>query len=73
MKTSLINSELLDAKIEESGLRISFIIEKLGISGTAFYKKKSGEIPFRAAEIYVLKDLLRLSDADVEAIFMFKG
>lgn len=73
MKTSLINSELLDAKIEESGLRISFIIEKLGISGTAFYKKKNGEIPFRAAEIYVLRDLLRLSDADVESIFTFQG
>lgn len=57
-----VNTELLDKKIEESGLKVSFIIEKLGLSHNGFYKKKNGITPFRAAEVYVLCDLLNISD-----------
>jgi hypothetical protein len=64
-----VNTQLLDAKIEESGLKVSFIISKLGLSPEGFYKKKRGEIPFRTAEIYVLCDLLHLSDKEKSLIF----
>ena len=57
-----VNSELLDKKIEESGLKVSFIIDKLGISNNGFYKKKNGVTPFRASEVYVLCDLLKITD-----------
>lgn len=49
-----VDTQLLDEKIEKSGLKVSFLIEKLGISPNGFYKKKNGEIPFRTSEVYVL-------------------
>lgn len=69
-----VDTQLLDEKIKESGLRVDFIISKLGISPTAFYKKKSGATPFRGSEVYVLCDLLRIDDdAEKEKIFLPKG
>lgn len=66
-----VNSDLLDKKIEESGLKVSFIIEKLGLSHNGFYKKKNGITPFRASEVYVLCDLLKITDeGEKKLIFM---
>lgn len=66
-----VNTELLDKKIEESGLKVSFIVEKLGLSHNGFYKKKNGITPFRTSEIYVLCDLLRITDEEEKKlIFM---
>ena len=64
-----VNTQLLEKKIKESGIKVSFIIEKLGLSSEGFYKKKRGEIPFRIAEIYVLCDLLRISESEKPLIF----
>lgn len=66
-----VNSDLLDRKIEESGLKVSFIIDKLGLSHNGFYKKKNGITPFRASEVYVLCDLLKITDeGEKKLIFM---
>ena len=66
-----VNTELLDKKIDESGLKVSFIVDKLGLSHNGFYKKKNGETPFRASEVYVLCDLLRITDEnEKKLIFM---
>lgn len=65
----MIDTQLLDKKIEESGLKISFIIEKLGLSRTGFDKKRKGKTPFRVSEVYVLKDLLHLTDEEESLIF----
>ena len=65
----MVNTQLLDEKIEKSGLKIGFIVDKLGISWNGFNKKKTGKIPFRAAEIYVIGDLLSLNDAEKDEIF----
>lgn len=65
----MVNTQLLDDKIDKSGLRIGFIIEKLGLSRNGFDKKRKGKTPFRVAEIYVLSDLLKLSEDDQEDIF----
>lgn len=69
----MINAQLLDAKIEESGLKTNFLISQLGLSANGFYKKKNGETPFRVSEIYVLSDLLRLSAEEKTKIFYPEG
>lgn len=65
----MVNTDDLNKKIKESGLRIDFIIEKLGLSRTGFDKKRKGKTPFRVSEVYVLKDLLRLTDEEESHIF----
>lgn len=65
-----VNTQLLDAKIAESGLRTNFIIEKLGLSANGFYKKKNGVTPFRVAEVYVICDLLHISEEEKSEIFL---
>lgn len=67
------NTQLLEEKIERSGLKVAFIISNLGISDTAWYKKKSGKIPFRVAEMKVICYLLHLTDDEAEDIFFSKG
>jgi len=58
----LVNTQLLDDKIAESGLKIGYIVEKIGLSRFGFDKKRKGITPFRVSEIYVLCDLLGISD-----------
>ena len=65
----MVNTPLLDEKIVQSGLRVGFIVEKLGLSRNGFDKKRKGKTPFRVAEIYVLCDLLKLTDIDKSNIF----
>lgn len=68
-KAQNIDTELLNSYIEKSGLKINYITEKLGISQTAFNKKRAGKTPFRGAEIYVLQDLCGISNEDSMKIF----
>lgn len=65
----MVNTQLLDEKIKESGYKIGYIIDKLGISRQAFDKKRKNEYRFKGAEIYVLCDLLKLPDNTKEHIF----
>jgi len=65
----MLDTQLLDEKIEKSGFRVGYLIENLGLSRNGFDKKRKGKTPFRTAEIYVLCDLLRLSEAEKAAIF----
>lgn len=64
-----VNTQLLEEAIANSGLKQSFIIEKLGISGQAYNKKKKNETPFRVAEAYVICDLLDIPEEKRSAIF----
>ena len=65
----MVDIQLLDKKIEQSGFRIDHIISTLGLSRTGYYKKRNGKSSFRAAEIYVLRDLLKLSPEEEAQIF----
>ena len=67
VKTQNIDTALLDEYIEKSGLKVSFISEQLGISRQAFDKKRKGAVAFRQSEVYVICDLLRITDADTKA------
>ena len=65
----MVNTQLLDEKIKASGLRVGFIVDKIGISRQAFDKKRKGKTSFRVAEIYVISDLLNLNDESKMKIF----
>lgn len=73
VKTRYVDTELLDKYISDSGLKVGFIVEKLGISRQAFDRKRKGEVAFRAAEIYVICDLCKIPDIDKPKIFCLEG
>ena len=64
VKTQDIDTVLLDEAIANSGLKTSFIVDTLGISRQAFDKKRKGILSFRKSEVFVLCQLLQISDAD---------
>ena len=65
----MLNTQLLDEKIEKSGFKVGYLVENLGLSRNGFDKKRKGKTPFRTAEIYVLCDLLKLSESEKTDIF----
>lgn len=72
VKTQHIDPALLDEYIGKSGLKLGHIIDKLGLSRASWHRKKTGAIPFRASEVYVLCDLLRIPEEDQGKIFCFE-
>lgn len=67
MKT---NTEALDKIIEESGLKISYLADKCGLSRTGFYKKKAGITEWTASEISVLRSELHMTLTQTKDIFL---
>ena len=65
----MINTQLLEQKIADSGLKIGYIAETLGLTRQGFDKKRKGKISFRLAEVYVLCDLLHISGEEKVKIF----
>ena len=65
----MVNTELLRHKIDESGLKITFICEKLNITPQAFYKRLDSKSDWSFTQVMTLKGLLRLDDSDVNDIF----
>lgn len=65
----MVNAQLLDDKIDKSGFKIKHICDVLGITPSGFFLKRQGKRKFKVAEIYVLTDLLRLSEEDKQKIF----
>ena len=65
-----VNTELLQKKIKDSGLKMGFIAEKLGRSRQALRGKIKGETEFLPSEVRVLCELLRLTDEERRLIFL---
>ena len=65
----MTNENELQTVIDSSGISISFISEKLGISRSAFYKKMRNETEFKASEIAKITEVLHLTDQQRDAIF----
>ena len=66
----MTNTPLLKQLIKESGLKLSFIAEKLGISRTALYKKIEGLVHFNGPEIKTMCELLHLKTwAQIKPVF----
>ena len=66
----MTNTALLEKLIKDSGLKLSFIALKLGISRTALYKKIKGLVQFTGPEIKIMCRLLNLKTwAKIEPVF----
>lgn len=65
----MTNTELLRAKIEQSGYKMRFIACKVGITYQALLNKINNQSEFRAKEIQALYNLLHLTEEERVAIF----
>ena len=66
----MTNKELLEKAIKDSGLKKSFIAEKIGLTPAGFYNCLNNRAEFKASQISILCDLLGIEDLkDKEAIF----
>ena len=66
----MTNTALLKKLIQESGLKLSFIAEQLGISRFALYKKIDGVVQFTGKEIKIMCRLLKLKSwAKIQPVF----
>lgn len=68
----MTNSELLKKKISESGISVSFIAKKMGLSREGLYKKINNFSEFKASEIFAIMGILNLSSKDRDDIFFTK-
>ena len=66
----MINNELLLQEIRESGLKLSYIAEKTGMSMMSLNRKINGETEFKVSEIIKISEILRLSDSLKVQIFL---
>lgn len=60
---------MLSNKVKESGLKLTFIAKKLGITREGLYRKMRNETEFKASEIICLQTILRLTNKERDEIF----
>ena len=60
-ETNMTDLDLLREKVEQSGLKNSFIAEKLGISKAAWYKKLKGQNKLTTEEVQGLCEVLHIT------------
>lgn len=65
----MVDLVLLNSKMRDSGMTITAIAEKSGISRETLYNKMSGSADFKASEILNLSNTLRLSALERDEIF----
>lgn len=66
----MVNTELLDKKIEESGLKLTALADLLDISIQALRMKRINESPFKATEVDRLCKVLGISSmVEMRSIF----
>ena len=65
---SVVNIEMLQEKVEDSGMTITSICRKTGISRQTWYNRLNNA-DFTIAEVDALKSTLKLSAAEVRKIF----
>lgn len=69
----MVNTHLLNLKIEESGLKKDFIAKKLGITRAGLYKKATNGSEFTSNEVAKICDLLSITKlTEKESIFFAK-
>lgn len=65
----MTDSKQLRQVIEDSGYKYSFIASKMGISSYSLQRKIENDNEFKASEIKVLSELLKISDCQRNQIF----
>ena len=68
----MVNYTLLSETINDSGLRIEYIANRLGITVQAFRLKRLGMNEFTLKEITALQDVLHLDKRRFNSIFFAK-
>ena len=68
----LTDSKMLNDEIIDSGMTITAIAKKIGITREGFYKKLNNETEFKASEISTLQKILRLTNKRRDEIFFAK-
>lgn len=68
----MTNTALLERYIEKSGYKKSFIAAQLGLTTYGFTLKVNNKSEFKASEMTILCELLKISAEDKEAIFFAK-
>ena len=63
---------MLSNEIADSGITITTIAKKIGITREGFYKKLNNETEFKASEISALQKILNLSNQKRDQIFFAK-
>ena len=72
IKTQYVDVDALRIYIKNSKYKIGYMVEQLGITRQAFDRKRKGITPFTAAEVFVLCDLLDISEEDKKKIFVLR-
>lgn len=67
----MTNTVLLEKKIEASGYKKSYIAKVIGITAYSLAKKIRNESEFKATEINVLCDLLRIDSLEEKERIFF--
>ena len=65
----MTDTMLLREKIDQSGYRLRFIANKMGLTYQCFLNKINNKSEFKASEIQALHDLLDLTEDERIAIF----
>jgi len=60
---------MLRSRIKDSGITLTAIADKIGVSRETLYNRLDGKSEFKASEIACLTDLLRLKKAEQDSIF----
>lgn len=55
--------------IDDNGIKLKFICEKLGLSRQGLYKKMNGRSEFTVSETKEIQQILGLSNEERDAIF----
>lgn len=69
---NLTDRKKMSDEIIDSGMTITAIAKKIGITREGFYKKLNNETEFKALEISALQKILRLSNRKRDEIFFAK-
>lgn len=65
----MTDSNMLNAAIDDSGITITAIAKKLGITREGFYKKLNNKTEFKASEVKIMQNILNLSNKKRDEIF----
>jgi len=68
----MVDLKKLNSTINQSGLKLSAISDKMGVNRTTLYNKVSGKTEFNASEIEAFAKVLHLSEKDRNSIFFAK-
>lgn len=69
----MVNTNLLNDKIKESGIKKEYIAKQLGITRAGFYKKATNGSEFTIKEVNIICKLLSITKlTEKESIFFAK-